>query len=58
MALPCPSAGNVFLTGVGGFDAMAPGRVVDVRSYDGYASPSGVGFRRNTVQIQPLWDSM
>ena len=58
MALPCPSAGNVIPSGVGGFDAMAPGRDVDVRSNNGYASLSSVGFRRNTVQIQPLWDLM
>jgi hypothetical protein len=44
MASPCPSAGNVILSGVGDFDAMAPGQDVNVRPNNGYASPSGVGF--------------
>ena len=44
MASPCPSAGNVILSGVGDFDAMAPEQDVDVRPNNGYASPSGVGF--------------
>ena len=44
MASPCPSAGNVNLSGVGGFDAMAPGQDVNMRPINGYASPSGVGF--------------
>jgi hypothetical protein len=47
MALPCPSADNVIPSGVGGFDAMAPGQDADVRPNNGYVSPSGIGFRRN-----------
>ena len=35
MTPPCPSAGNVIPSGVGGFDAMAPGRDVDVRPNNG-----------------------
>ncbi len=38
MALPCPSAGDLISSGVGGFDMMAPGRDVDVRPNNGYAS--------------------
>ncbi len=30
MALPCPSAGNMITSGVGGFNVMAPGRDVDI----------------------------
>ena len=49
MVLPCLSAGNMIMSGVVGFDVLAPGRDVHVKlrvlsmlpGNDGYASPNG-----------------